>query len=476
MLEAGASPVRPVSPVSSASTAEFTAGHDISTFNRTLDASSIHDDGHLVEGGSKHWIRVTHLDPTTTSKSLEYMFYPHGGDEAFVLWENGVVGYVGFENKYMADLGVEKMDAFIPCRQTQALRVTRVSLEEVSIARNVACFSSQKGLTPMLYSDCPVQFIAKYIEMHRQPSYCAAELVKEVARAPRSVFARVLAVLTELKSSWISLEEFRETLARQLLQNILKEDSTDVGANCGTLLGELYVMGLLTGDPFFLASRLLQCGVQSIHQVDSICSIAHACAPMPFPISKASFWALVGHVTQEAADHLRTALRGHLRQFKQSMELLSPRTFVAPKNSWLLTNEHNSNSNNASRLLSESKSRTLYMSHLPPMLPQQTLMELLSVCGAVNKIRICRGSGYTTLFAFVEMATAEEARAALRLNRTSLLGCSIRVQIARNSIQDTQTEDAVIDADGAPKRGCLFGQHGGALAAAVEAGEKVVGA
>ncbi|RNF14159.1 putative RNA-binding protein [Trypanosoma conorhini] len=476
MLEAGASPVRPVSPVSSTSTEEVTAGHDISTINRTLDVSSIQDDCHLMECGSKHWIRVTQLDPTTTSKSLEYMFYPYGGDEAFVLWDNGVVGYVGFENKYMADLGVEKMDAFIPCRQTHALRVTRVSLEEVLLAKNAVCFPCQKGLTPLLYSDCPVHFIAKYIELHRQPCYCAAELVEEVTRATRTVFARILGALTELKPIWISLEEFRDTLARQLLCTIAKEGSADVGANCGALLGELHVMGLLTGDPFLLASGLLQRGVRCSTKVDNVCGIAHACASMPFSISRASFWALVGQMSLEVDEHLRTVLRGHLRQFKQRMELFSPITSAAPKTTWSLTKEHNNSSNDASRLLSESKSRTLYISHLPPLLPQQTLMELLSACGVVNKVRICRGSGYTTLFAFVEMATAEEARAAMRLNRTSLLGCNIRVQIARNPIQDTQAEDGVIDADGASKRDCLFSQHGGSLAIAVEAGGKCASA
>ncbi|PWV19690.1 hypothetical protein C3747_9g235 [Trypanosoma cruzi] len=467
MFDADASPERPVSPVSSASTAEVTAGHDVSTINRTLDGSFIHDDGHLMEYGSKHWIRVTQLDPNTTSKSLKYMFYPYGGDEAFVLWDNGVVGYVGFENKYMADLGVEKMDAFIPCRQTQALCVTRVTLEDVLIAKSTAY--SQKGLVPLLYSDCPVHFITQFIELHRQPCCCAAELVEEIRRAPRPVLSRVLSALTELRSNWIYLEEFREALVKQLLRHIVKDDSTELGANCGTFLGELFVMGLLTGDPFYLASRILQRGVHCTSQIDSICRIAHVCASMPFPISKASFWALVGQMTMNVSDPLRAALRGHMRQFQQSMELFPSVQSVIPKNSWSFAKE-----NNGSRLSSDSKSRTLYISHLPPLLPQQTLMELLSMCGVVNKVRVCRGSGYTTLFAFVEMSTAREARATLRLNRMNLLGCSIRVQIARNSIQDTQSEDAIVNTDGTVKRGCLFSQHGRSLAVAAAAGEKCI--
>ncbi|KEG15123.1 putative RNA-binding protein [Trypanosoma grayi] len=470
MLDTHASPERPVSPVSSASTAEVTAGHDVSTINRTLDASSIHDDGILMDFGSKHWIRVTQLDPNTTGKALRCMFYPYGGDEAFVLWEEGVMGYVGFENRCMADLAVEKMDAFIPCRQSQALCVAHVSLEEVLFAKSAAPLWGQKGLTSLLYSGCPAHFIAQAIESHRQPCQCAAEVVEEVRRAPRSMMSRVLAAVAKLRQNWVSLEEFREALVRHLLRQIVEDEPTDPKANCGTLLGELFVMGFLTGDPFHLASRILQRGVHSTVQIDSVCAIAHACASMPVPISKASFWALVGQASLQVADPLRADLRAHLRQFQHSTELFSPAPSVTPKNDLSLNR-----TNKSRHLLPESKSRTVYVSHLPPLLPQETFMNLFMMCGTVSKVRMCRGNGYATLFAFVEMSTPDEAKATLRLCRMNLMGCNIRVQIARNPIQDAQAEDALVEPNSAIIHGCLFGQNGGTLADAAEAGGKSAG-
>ncbi|KAH9593215.1 RNA recognition motif domain [Trypanosoma melophagium] len=467
MFDAWVSPDRPVSPVSSASSAEVTAGHDISTINRTLDVSSIHDDACLMDVGVRYWIRVTHLDASTTSKTLKYMFYPYGGDEAFLIWENGVVGYVGFENKCMTDLAVEKMDAFIPCRQTQPLSVTPVTLEEVLIAKNTAPFSNQKSLIQLLYSDCPVNIITNVIEYHKQPSSCAIELVDEIHRGPASILSRVLGAFSGLKQSWISMEEFREAVVRHLLRHIVGYDSRDTSTNCGLMIGELFLMGFLTGDPFHLASRIFERGVHCSSQIDNICAIAQTCASMPFPISKASFWAMMGQASLQLDDPLRTTIRNHLRQFQHTTGVFSPLQTVTPNKSW---NAHSVNS--SSYTLPESKSKTVYISHLPPLLSQQMFMELLTMCGKVNKVRICRGNGYCTLFAFVEMSTAEEAKATLRLSRMNILGCSIRVQIARNPIQDAQGDDAVIDASGITTRSCLFGQCVGTLATAAEIGGK----
>ncbi|CBH16985.1 RNA-binding protein, putative [Trypanosoma equiperdum] len=444
---------RPVSPISSASTAEVTAGHDISTINRTLDASFMYDDGALMDFDSKHWIRVTRLDPSTSSKTLRQMFYPYGGDEAFVIWDNAVVGYVGFDNHFMAELAVEKMNTFIPCRQAQALCVRPASMDEVVLARS-AVSSGQESIVPLLYSDCPIKCIVQVIEGHRQPSYCAMELVEEVKRAPRSLFARVSETLSQLKANSFLVEEFREALVRNLLLHIFEEDHTDTKANCGVLLGELFCSGFLTGDPFQIASGILQRGVKSIGQIDNVCAVAHACASLPFAMSKASFWALVGQLSLQTEEPLRSALRGHIRRFHQSTEFISPKpTANAP----LPTADR------AASSFPGLKMRTVYVSHLPASMPQRTFMDLLTSCGGVNKVRVCRGKGYTTLFAFVEMATADGVAAALRLGRANVLGCNIRLQMARNPIQDSQSDDAVINANGTVACECLFGRHGGTL-------------
>lgn len=471
MFDTGASPVRLVSPVSTASSAEVTAGHDISTINRTLDISFVHDDSHLMDCGLKHWIRVTQLSPTTTSKSLKLMFYPYGGDEAFVFWDNGVVGYVGFENKYMADLGVEKMNAFIPCGQTQALCVSRVTLDEVIFAKSAAPLCGQKSLTSLLYSDCPVKLVTQFFVTHREPFSCISELVEEVKRGlPQVVITRTLSALVGLKRSWVFFEEFRESLLVELLRQIVNEDLTSFGANCGTFLGNLFLFGFLTGDPFSLASSVLQGGVHSASQVDNICAIAHVCASMPLPIAKASFWALVGQLSVTCVfDTVRAALRGHMRKFQHNTELLSSVSPSTPKNSWSQAKGGDVVSKSSSL---GSRSRTLYISHLSPLMPQQAFMELLSLCGTVNKVRVCRGSAHTTLFAFVEMSTAEEAKAVMRLSRMNFFGSSISVQLARNPIQDSQAEDAAVDVGCTAKHGCLFGHRGGLLAdAAISCGK-----
>nr|CCC94705.1 putative RNA-binding protein [Trypanosoma congolense IL3000] len=453
MLSSNFSPERPVSPISSASSAEVTAGHDASTINRTLDLSLMYDDGALMDFDSKHWIRVSRLDPNTTSKTLRHMFYPYGGDEAFVVWDNAVVGFVGFDNHFMAELAVEKMDAFIPCRHAQALCVCRASMDEVVAARNsVSC--GQASITSLLYSDCPVRCIIQVIEAHRQPSYCAMEFVEEVKRSSCSLFSRISETLVQLKAQSPVYEEFREALVRSLLQSIVDEEQTDTKANCGALLGELFASGFLPGDPFQLASRILQRGVRSVAQVDNICAIAHACASLPLPMSKASFWALVGQMSLQAADPFKAALRAHVRRFHHSTEVFSP------------TPASNASATKIDKPMAsfpDLKMRTVYISHLPASLPQRTFMEMLNSCGSVNKVRVCRGKGYATLFAFVEMADSEGVVAALRLGKSNIFGHNIRLQMARNPIQDSQPEDAVINADGSVACDCLFGRRGGLL-------------
>ncbi|KAG8347068.1 putative RNA recognition motif (a k a RRM RBD or RNP domain) [Trypanosoma vivax] len=456
---------QPLSPVSSTSTAEVTAGHDISTVNRTLDVSFVFDEGTL-DFDSKHWIRVSLLDQNTTSRTLRSMFYPYCGDEAFVLWDNGVVGYVGFENRAMANLAVEKMDAFIPCGQAQALRVTHVPTEKVMAAKSNAF--SQKSFFSLLHSDCPATCIAQMIESHRQPCYCAIELVEEVKQMPQSLLPRVSEALSKLKRCTFPLEQFCEALVKHLLRQIVEEDSVDSKANCGTLLGELFKIGLLPGDPFKLASSIMQRGVSSVSQVDSICAIAHACTALPFPMSKAEFWAIVGQMSLDASEPLRSALRQNMRRFHHNTELLSPNQFAEPKKAPSVLK-----ANKLVPSFTDMRLRTLYVSHLPPTLPQQTFFDFLKACGEVTKVRVCRGKMYATLFAFVEMASVEGALAALRLDRMNLHGCNIRVQMARNPIQDSQADDALIDSNGIAARRCLFGNSGSTLAdAAVLSCEK----
>ena len=156
------------------------------------------------------------------------------------------------------------------------------------------------------------------------------------------------------------------------------------------MVGNLFLLQLITGDPYYLATRLLQRGSQKLAQLEGVCALAHTCATLAaYHISRAGFWAQVTEIATTVTD-------------------------------------------------------------------AETRHALLAA-GEVNKIRICAGTGYCTLFAFVEMRTLEGAQRAMCMNGLQLMGFAIRVQTARNAVQDVVKEDAQFDADGNLLQPCLFG-------------------
>lgn len=478
---------------STASSGEATAGHDGSSFlSRTNDES--------MEGRSKHWIQVNNLSCGTTDNELKKLFYPYGGDEAFTVWEQdgALVGFVGFEMGEMACIAAEKMNAFIPCRQTHALVVRRVALDDVALARHRATSDTfKRPLAVLLQGSFPEQAVTTaLLSRVGDPSQCATEVVLEVGRATQAGLRHLLCSLlaVSLHTGDSNVPRFLDELLKELLRCLLEaEDSLgdmDGGGflapraqavvNSGAVLGNLFALGILPGDPFAFASRLLQrTGAGSVAQVNGICAVAHACHALPFPISKASFWALVGHTAAEArSPQLRETLLAHLRQLKlvpqfpPTDSFFSFPTFTtgsqAPQSR--VGSPLSPGQQQQSRLSSlgspvaraapvpDARLRTIHISHLPPQLSQSDLMSLLLRAGPVNKVRLCIGNGYTTLFAFVEMQSVEGARAVtLMFNNVNMMSFCIRVQSARNPIQDVVSEDAVYSRSGATLKPCTFG-------------------
>ena len=78
--------------------------------------------------------------------------------------------------------------------------------------------------------------------------------------------------------------------------------------------------------------------------------------------------------------------------------------------------------------------RKLYVGNLPYETGEAELQELFAGCGSVETVRVMRdmATGRARGFAFVEMATDDEAQAAItRLNEHQLGGRSLTVNEAR---------------------------------------------
>lgn len=120
----------------------------------------------------------------------------------------------------------------------------------------------------------------------------------------------------------------------------------------------------------------------------------------------------------------------------------------------------------------DEKYRTVYISHLPPSLCQRNFMHLLTQCGPVQKVRICAGKGYATLFSFVQMQTAHGANELIKLSGANYFNFILRVQIAKNPIQDELPEDAQVNPmTGEISRPCLFGDSSASLLNGISAGD-----
>ncbi|KPA73505.1 hypothetical protein ABB37_09821 [Leptomonas pyrrhocoris] len=468
---------RSVSTISSsASTAEATAGNDVSSF--LFD--DCRDDASLVKSPCKFWLCVGHLSLGTTDAELKSLFYPYGADEAFTAWEGPQMsGFVGFTSPEMADLAAQKMHAFIPRRQSQALVVHPVSLDDVAQARS----RSLKSLLAVLYSESAPQAISALIQHSKLPAAMAGEVATEVARASPVVLQRLVSALAGLSTQWAGFVAFNEELLKLLLRSLLEANELNPAQsiNCGAVVGNLFMLNMITGDPYYLATRLLQRGSQQLAQLEGVCALAHTCTPLTtYHISRAAFWAQVTEMATMAADaETSEVLLGHLRRYTKSATPQSAAASLQPARASLphpfstmpcppptTSLPHHTQPFvplSAPRTFAqhsrqdEVKRRTIYVSHLPGLLPQNMLLELLTAAGAVNKIRICAGTGYCTLFAFVEMRTLEGAQRAMSMNGLQLMGFAIRVQTARNAVQDVVKEDAHFDSDGNLLQPCLFG-------------------
>ncbi|EPY34716.1 hypothetical protein STCU_01386 [Strigomonas culicis] len=229
-----------VSDSSSWSTAEPTAGGDVSSFlSRTGDDSR--EDGASFGFHCKFWVRVKYLEENTSESALKKMFYPYGADEAFTSVENGEFrGFVGFEVDCMAALASEKMNEFIPCGQSQALQVHVVDMDEVLVARTRSVAQKKKVRTFIL---------------EKSPAGAAAELANQVKCSSIQALVPLLSSVSIYLSAGDRQTQFvKDELFKLLLVQIVEGSDRSVCANCGTASRFFFLLryalgrSLSTGD------------------------------------------------------------------------------------------------------------------------------------------------------------------------------------------------------------------------------------
>eukprot|EP00796_Vickermania_ingenoplastis_P008769 gene8769-6170_t len=468
------------------------------------------------ETQGKSWVEVHHLAPSTTGIMLLSLFYPHGADEARTIREKGqLLGLVRFRCCEMAARAAEKMNGFFPMGQNQALRVVLVSLEEVQAALIRAKLQPVSTIYAALSEEAmSPERVARIVES--LPYLQAArELSEEVLHADQHILSRITDALMAMDPQWPSLGEFGAELLQRLHLSLIETNCSFQSTSCGVVIANLYLRGIISGDPFRFATNFLQRIGLRVPHVEGICMLAHICGSMDFKVSKASFWAVVREIACNTEDvAISKALLNHLQRYLRhcshadvvlpppsrlclsgaASRAASAPSAVSGMSSALGTPAKPSavsSALGASALLSgtppatgsptpsasptfstgvwsashgaavsaqeDAKQRTVYISHLPPSLPQNMFMALLTRCGPVNKVRICAGKGYATLFSFVEMGTIAGAQEVTKLSGVNFLGFSIRVQTAKNPIQDDLKEDAELTPGGELKQRCLFG-------------------
>lgn len=133
------------SPASTISLEENSAGHDNSLLtiqshsNGQLNESLLHEALFAaLSDEQQHWVHVQHLDPSTNNESLREIFYHFGANDAFVMPPGGcagvgarLCGYVSFSHPAMASLAIEKVNTFVPLRQTGPLTVVAVTASNI---------------------------------------------------------------------------------------------------------------------------------------------------------------------------------------------------------------------------------------------------------------------------------------------------------------------------------------------------------
>lgn len=480
----------------------------------------------------KNWIQLQYLAPSTTRGMLKSFFYPLGGDETRIIRVNGqLLGLVGFRSAEMASAAAEKAQAFFSNSPNRSLRVTAVSLEEVQDALGRAKLQPTSMLYAALAEETlhPAR-IAQIIE-NLPFSQAVSELGEEVLHADEQFLTRITDALHSIHPEWSSYHDFGADLLQRLHIDLIQSKCSYQSTNIGVVIGNLYLCRMVHGDPFHFASNFLHRVELCVPHVEGICMIAHICFAMHFKSSQSSFWSMVRELgsSSQISSELQKALMYHLLRYfhmcrpqelaslsaRQAAPLAStlsslsnpkPMTAAAPPSgttspeagrfmgplqqptpptgdmissveSWRASSLGRAGwgeASSAEKMRSpgadeDPRLRTVYISHLPPNLPQDKFMELLSSCGVVNKVRICAGKGYTTLFSFVEMGTCAGANQMLKLSGLIFLGYSIRVLMARNPIQDDLSEDAEILVSGVVRRPCQFGRSDAPLIDAVSA-------
>ncbi|CAD2215379.1 hypothetical protein AGDE_00521 [Angomonas deanei] len=428
------------------STTENTLLNDISGI--APNPYDSHDEVPLCNGlRSKHWVSVRQLTNTRTAAALKDLFYPYGADEAFIAGYDTIrdmlLGYVGFESPQMALWVVEKMDNYVPPRHVVPLKVQCATLEEALSAHRLAG-AAGKDSFPV-----PAHGLRESIELKPVP-VAVTEVIVEVMRSSPNDLDSFLTALFSLSINSDKLQLFQDEFAKQLLMNILERTDRPSARNCGVALGFCYCNGWLQGDPFHLTSTLIHSGTLSTAKAEGICALATTCSSFG-TMTKASFWALVGHVASQCDDE---SVRGVLLTNLRQLQLETNTPSAAP----LSVTSKESPASEMHELKDDPRLRTLYFSHLPTHIPQNVFMSVLLSVGNVNKVRVCVSDGYETMFSFVEMQSVADCRAALRLDHSKIMGFPIRVQTARTPIQDCFKEDAVYDQNGKLRQPCSFGQ------------------
>nr|CAG4715645.1 unnamed protein product [Naegleria fowleri] len=76
--------------------------------------------------------------------------------------------------------------------------------------------------------------------------------------------------------------------------------------------------------------------------------------------------------------------------------------------------------------------RTIYVSNLPEQFNEELLKTFFDECGTITNCKMAGDA--TNRYAFVEFATPDEAKIALELSGTDLLGKTLRISLSRNPI------------------------------------------
>lgn len=463
---------RSLSPASSISSAERTAGHDTSCHlqNGTRLNDSTDDEALQMSlmDTSLFWARVSKLDSNTTSSALRDIFYHHGANEAFVAGhtdgKNRRIGFVSFDYVETRSLAIEKVSNFIPLRQSCPLLVREVTpadvLEELAQTKRASHNVPQSIVgKPLTISDMldltlvTPQNIAHAIQVLDNPEQTACQIFEEVRGATRQRLVRIVAALNAVVEFWPHKQQLRAMLFRSSIAGTIStHESQATARNFGSFLGLLFAGGFLIGDPLELIIRLLG-GVVCQKQIEAICDVADECQHLPGNKQGLAMALSCLATNHEAHDVRQASARRLLSLAEKSTK--SDRSIVEKQR-----NVARDETNLSKRKIDETKKRTVYLSRLSPHIPRAALLAYCSSFGLVNKVRVCEDRSCTLLYAFVEMDNPVSVSLMLAVERHTLCDTIIRVQPARAPIQDSVPSDALIRPNFKRLKNCTFGSAG----------------